>query len=211
MSDHALLFKLKKFERADFEIITDIVETGSRVLDLGCGDGRLLRKLTDRKHIKGTGIEISQEGVQACVEKGLSVMQADIDEGLSDYPDKYFDYVILSHTLHAVKKPRALVKELIRVGKRAIVSFPNFGYFMVRLRFLWHGRMPRSSEFPFPWYDSPNIHICTIRDFKDFCAGDRIEILKQVYLGSFEQKGITPFPNFFAKVGIFLIGGRQPR
>jgi len=211
MSDNTLLFKLKKFERADFEIITDIVEPHSKVLDLGCGDGRLLRKLMDRKHVRATGIEISEEGVQACVEKGLSVMQADIDEGLSDYPDKYFDYVILSHTLHAVKRPRNLVKELIRVGKTAIVSFPNFGYFMVRFRFLWHGRMPYSSEFPFPWYDSPNIHICTIRDFKDFCAGESIEIIRQVYLGSFEQKGITPFPNFFAKVGIFQISDKGKR
>lgn len=155
--------------RVDLRIIADLVEPGSRVLDIGCGEGDLLDLLARTRGVDGRGIELRQEGVNAAVARGLAVIQGDADSDLFQYPDKAFDYVILSQTIQATRQPRAVLEEMLRIGRRVIVSFPNFGHIDVRLRLLAFGRMPVSRRLPYSWYDTPNIHFCTIRDFKALC------------------------------------------
>ena len=151
--------------RRDLRLIADMVAPGSRVLDIGCGDGALLAYLATEKNVDGRGMELSQAGVNACVRSGLSVIQGDADNDLATYPAGAFDYVILSQTLQATHQPRQVLESLTRIGRRAIVSVPNFGYWRVRLGLLMTGRMPHSSLLDHSWYDTPNIHLCTIRDF----------------------------------------------
>ena len=151
--------------RFDLAVVADIVEPGSRVLDVGCGDGLLLQMLEKQKHIDGRGVELSQRGVNDCVAKGLSVIQGDADTDLVDYPEDGFDYVILSQTLQATQRPRVVLDNMLRIGRRAIVSFPNFGHWSVRAELLLRGRMPKTLNLGANWYDTPNIHLCTIRDF----------------------------------------------
>ena len=153
--------------RIDLQLIADMISPGARVLDVGCGDGALLDYLAHFKGVDGRGIELSQAGVNACVRQGLSVIQGDADTDLRDYPSDAFDYVVLSQTLQATVNPRAVLEELARIGRRAIVSFPNFGYWRVRLQVLFRGRMPRTRALAHDWYDTPNIHLCTITDFVD--------------------------------------------
>lgn len=151
--------------RVDLQLIASMVEAGSRVLDVGCGDGALLQHLWKTREVDGRGIELSQAGVNACVRNGLSVIQGDADTDLKDYPSDAFDYVILSQTLQATYNPRTVLDHMARIGRRSIVSFPNFGYWRVRLSLAWSGRMPVTENLPHQWYDTPNIHFCTIRDF----------------------------------------------
>ncbi len=151
--------------RVDLQLISKMVAPGSRVLDVGCGDGALLQHLWKTKEVDGRGIEISQAGVNACVRNGLSVIQGDADTDLKDYPSDAFDYVILSQTLQATHNPRTVLDHMARIGRRSIVSFPNFGYWRVRFGLLFGGRMPVTENLPNQWYDTPNIHFCTIRDF----------------------------------------------
>jgi methionine biosynthesis protein MetW len=151
--------------RQDHLLIVDMVEEGARVLDVGCGDGALLQLLAERKNVDGRGIELSQRGVNECVAKGLSVVQGDADTDLRDYPDDGFDYVILSQTLQATRHPREALQNMLRIGRRAIVSFPNFGYWRVRSQLVFRGRMPVTGNLSYSWHDTPNIHLCTIRDF----------------------------------------------
>lgn len=151
--------------RVDLKIIADLVLPGSRVLDVGCEDGALLALLEQARGVDGRGIEISQMGVRAALARGLAVIQGDADSDLDQYPDKAFDYVILSQTIQATRHPRRVLENLLRIGRRVIVSFPNFGHVDVRLRLLLFGRMPVSKRLPYTWYDTPNIHFCTIRDF----------------------------------------------
>lgn len=163
--------------RVDFDVIVSMIEPGARVLDVGCEDGALLERLEQELGVDGRGLELSQRGVNACVARGLSVIQGDADTDLVYYPDKSFDYVILSQTLQAMRNPRTVLNELLRIGKRVIVSFPNFGYINVRLQLLFKGRMPVTRHLPMAWYDTPNIHFCTIRDFINLCdeLGARVE------------------------------------
>jgi methionine biosynthesis protein MetW len=156
--------------RQDFAAIRDLVAEGARVLDVGCGEGDLLELLVRERRADARGLEISPKGVSACLARGLSVMQGDADRDLADFPSRAFDYVVLSQTLQAVLSPRQVLLELLRIGDRAIVSLPNFGHWRVRLDLLVHGRMPVTGALPEPWWSTPNIHLCTIRDFLGMAA-----------------------------------------
>jgi methionine biosynthesis protein MetW len=155
--------------RVDHLLVSAMVEPKSRVLDVGCGDGELL-KLLEQRGVDGRGIELSREGVNECVAKGLAVIQGDADTDLVDYPDDAFDYVILSQTLQATRRPREVLENMLRIGRCAIVSFPNFGHWRIRSELLFFGRMPQTRNLPEPWYTSPDAHLCTIRDFADLVA-----------------------------------------
>src|SRR6478609_11710297 len=165
--------------RVDLLVVADMVETGARVLDVGCGDGELLR-LLETRGVDGRGIELSREGVNECVAKGLAVVQGDADTDLVNYPDDAFDYVILSQTLQATRQPRVVLENLLRIGQRAIVSFPNFGFWKMRLQLLVGGHMPRTENLPATWYDTPNIHFCTIKDFVQLCDEINVKMERAV-------------------------------
>jgi len=162
--------------RVDHLVVAQMVEPRSRVLDVGCGDGELL-KLLEARGVDGRGIELSREGVNECVAKGLAVIQGDADTDLANYPDDAFDYVILSQTLQATLRPRAVLEHMLRIGSHAVVSFPNFGHWRIRLALLFGGQMPTTANLPETWYDTPNIHFCTIKDFRHLCevAGAKME------------------------------------
>ena len=168
--------------RSDYAIIGEIVEPGSKVLDLGCGDGALLQWLAENKGVDARGVEISGERVHRAIARGVSVYQGDIDQGLADYPDQAFDYVILSQTLQATREPREVLRQMLRVGKRAIVSFPNFAHWQVRLRLVFGGRMPETASLPHKWYDTPNIHLCSIDDFRALCRDMGVRIERAIVL-----------------------------
>ncbi len=170
--------------RIDQKIIADLVSPGARVLDLGCGDGLLLDYLIRHKQVQGFGVEISHEGVHACIAQGLPVYHGDIDQGLSDHHEDSFDYVILSHTLQTVHRPRFVMREMLRVGKKIIISFPNFGHWGARVSLAIGGRMPRTPMLPHDWFNTPNIRMCTILDFQDLCRSMDIRILREIPLAA---------------------------
>ena len=190
--------------RKDFAIIGDIVAPGARVLDLGCGEGELLAWLVANKGVQARGVEISGARVQRAIARGVSVYQGDIDQGLADYPDYVFDYVILSQTLQEARHPLKVLKEMLRVGRRAIVAFPNFGHWRVRLAHLFTGRAPQTDLFPHDWFDSPNIHFLTIRDFEDLAKRQHWTVEKRIFLSG--QHTVRLAPNLMAGVAVFLIG-----
>jgi methionine biosynthesis protein MetW len=163
--------------RIDLQLIAGMIEPGSRVLDVGCGDGALLDLLTQQRNVDGRGIELSRSGVAKCVARGLPVIQGDADTDLADYPTDAFDYVILSQTIQATRQPRVVLEHMLRIGRRAIVSFPNFGHWKIRSQLVFGGHMPVTENLAYAWYDTPNIHFCTIRDFKQLCdaVGARTE------------------------------------
>jgi methionine biosynthesis protein MetW len=198
--------------RLDFLLVTDMVEPGSKVLDVGCGDGSLLDLLRDRKGVDGRGIEISREGVNACLAKGLPVIQGDADTDLADYPDDTFDYVILSQTIQATRQPKVVLEHLLRIGRRAIVSFPNFGHWRVRVDLALRGRMPVTDNMPYSWYDTPNIHFCTIRDFVELCGEVGAQMEKAVALNAGGHPMRVTLPwwvwNLLGDQGVFLLKRR---
>lgn len=153
--------------RADLQVVADLVPPGSEVLDLGCGDGSLLEHLITDRGCRGSGVEISDEGFHACLERGVAVLQGDIDQGLDGITDDHYDVVVLSQTLHALRRPAFVVQEMMRVARCAVLSFPNFGHWRARAHLVLRGRMPVSRTLPHPWYDTPNIHLCTLLDFED--------------------------------------------
>ncbi len=195
--------------RADYEVIASMVREGASVLDVGCGDGALLELLMRTRRAKARGMELSQAGVNACVGKGLSVVQGDADRDLADYPDDSFDYVILSKTIQAVRHPRAVLKELLRIGERAIVSLPNFGHWRVRTNLLLGGRMPNTKTLPSRWCETENLHLCTIRDFTDLADELRLHLERAVPLT--DGRAGAPFArsvwraNWFAEEAVFLL------
>ena len=195
--------------RADLRLVASMIDAGSRVLDVGCGDGELLFDLVHNKGVDGRGMELSQSGVNACVRRGLSVIQGDADHDLDDYPSDAFDFVVLSQTLPATRNPRRVVTNLVRIGRRAIVSFANFGHWRIRLGLLVHGRMPVTTLLPLPWYDTPNIHFCTIRDFLGLCEVDGLRVEKSVTLDRFGQPfSFNPrgsIANLIAEQGLFML------
>lgn len=191
----------------NYSIIAGMIPEGSTVLDLGCGDGTLLKMLKDKK-IKARGVEINQNNVIKCLEKGLSVVQGDIDEGLAEYPDQSVDYIILNQTLQSTEKPDYVIKEMLRVGRKIVVSFPNFAYWRVRFYLFFHGRMPKSKMLPFEWYNTPNIHLLTLADFYDFAKKRDLKIEKTVCMTRAKARNslfCRFFDNFFAEEVIFVI------
>ncbi len=193
----------ESLQREDHRIISDLIEDSSQVLDLGCGEGDLLAWLERYKGVQARGVEIAPEKVRRCVELGLSVYQGDINIGLADYPDACFDYVILSQTLQVVRQPLELMREMRRVGRRIVVTFPNFGHWSVRLSLLRTGKAPRTGHLPYMWYDSPNIRVLTILDFEELLRKEGVHLEESRYLRRGKQ--ITRFPNLWADSAIYLL------
>jgi methionine biosynthesis protein MetW len=195
--------------RVDLLLIAEMVSPGARVLDVGCGDGTLLRLLSEKRGVDGRGIELSQAGVNSCVAQGLSVIQGDADTDLVHYPDLAFDFAILSQTLQATYSPRHVLEQLLRIGKRAVVSFPNFGHWRVRAQLLFGGQMPLTDNLPDHWYDTPNIHLCTIKDFRGLCKDVGARVERAVALNAYGRKLGVSMPafaqNLFGEQAVFLL------
>ncbi len=200
--------------RGDLRLVADMIEPGSRVLDVGCGEGELLAYLAEAKGVDGRGMELSQSGVNAGVRHGLSVIQGDADHDLQDYPSDAFDYVVLSQTLQATRQPRSVIAHLVRIGRRAVVSFPNFGHWRIRLNLLANGRMPVTPVLTHAWYETPNIHLCTILDFIALCEELGVVIERSVTL---DRNGLPyrlnprgALANLLAEQALFLLRRAAP-
>ena len=189
--------------RGDYAIIGEIIEPGAKVLDLGCGDGELLEWLANHKRVRGSGVEIQRELVQRAIARGVSVYQSDIDQGLADYPDQTFDYVILSQTLQQTLRPLHVLTEMLRVGKAIIVAFPNFGHWRVRWAHLVSGRAPQTGLFPYEWYESPNIHFLTIDDFEILCRAQQWRVERRFFLSG--TRKVTSMPNLMAEIAVYQL------
>jgi methionine biosynthesis protein MetW len=204
---------LPQTQRTDHLLIAEMVEPLSRVIDVGCGDGALLQLLAHTKRVDGRGVEVERDKVNACVAQGLSVIQGDADHDLADYPDNAFDYAILSLTIQATRNPRQVVGELLRVARRAIVSFPNFGHWQVRGKLLLTGRMPVTENLPDAWYATPNAHLCTIKDFSDLCTLCNARVEQKVAFNVSGQKLGTWLPmtahNFLGEKAVFMLSRKS--
>lgn len=189
--------------RSDYAIISDIIEPNTKVLDLGCGEGELLEWLAKNKNVNGRGVEIDVAKVRRAIARGVSVFQSDIDEGLADYPNGAFDYVILSQTLQETRRPLKVLQEMLRVGRAAIVAFPNFGHWRMRLSMLTSGKAPKTPLFPYEWYESPNIHLLTVTDFEDLATQEGLRIERRYFLAG--RRSIRFYPNLMAEIAVFLV------
>ena len=199
--------------RADHRLVAGMVELNTRVLDVGCGDGLLLDFLARTKQVDARGIELSRSGVAACVSKGLAVIQGDADTDLFDYPDDCFDYVILSQTLQATRQPRVVLEQMLRIGRNAIVSFPNFGHWRIRAHILFQGRMPVTENLPDTWYNTPNIHFCTIRDFVELAKDLNARIVRADALDAAGKPVAVQLPwwfwNLMGEQGVFWLARNE--
>ena len=195
--------------KKEFEIISQLIEKNKRVLDVGCGDGTLMKNLKDNKNIDIRGLEISKDNVQKCILKGLAVIEGNAERDLQQFPDLSFDYVILSQTLQAFYNPEKVINNLLKVANKAIVTIPNFGYWKVRIHLLTKGTMPITKHLPNEWYNTPNLHMCTIKDFVNFCKIKNIKLFKSIALHEKKVSTINDqnlnYKNFFSELGIFLI------
>ena len=193
----------------EFQIITQLINKQSRVLDVGCGDGGLMQYLKENKNVDIRGLEISKNNVRKCISKGLTTIEGDAEKDLIQFPNKSFDYVILSQTLQAFLNPQLVINELLRVGKQAIVTIPNFGYWKIRLHLLLKGTMPVTKTLPNEWYDTPNLHMCTIRDFVEFCKKNEFKLNKSLALNENKFSNIKVsnlnIKNLTSDLGIFLL------
>jgi methionine biosynthesis protein MetW len=195
--------------KKEFQIISELIENNKRVLDVGCGDGTLMKHLKDNKNIDTRGLEISKNNVQLCISKSLSVIEGNAERDLQQFPDLSFDYAILSQTLQAFYNPEKVIDDLLRVANKAIVTIPNFGYWKVRLHLLLKGTMPITKNLPDEWYNTPNLHMCTIKDFYNFCSKKNIELYKSIALNGEKKSQINKInlniKNLYSELGIFLI------
>ncbi len=192
--------------RPDYNIILDWIKNDSSVLDLGCHEGELLSLIVKEKNVRAQGIEIDEQAIYKCVELGLSVSHQDIDNGLSEYGDESFDYVILNQSIQQVKRPDVVLKESLRVGKEVIIGFPNFAHFIARLQIFFRGRTPVTPSLPYQWYETPNLHFLSISDFMDYCQRQNIRIQRRAFLSNDRMTGMTNIlPNLLAQNGLFLI------
>ena len=195
-------------EKKDFGIIANLISSNASVIDVGCNDGSLLEYLKKHKNIDGRGMEIDQKKVQLCLAKGISVIEGDADKDLYDYPDKIFDYSILTYTLQATKSPKTVMQQLVRISKKAIISFPNFGHWKICASLLFNRKMPVSEKLSYSWHETPNLHFCTINDFIDLCDEINITIEKS---GNLSNKNLEKFhgknfiDSYFNEVGLFLV------
>ena len=196
--------------KKEFKVIADLLPNNTRVLDVGCGDGSLMNLLKKEKNVEVRGLELNQENVQECIRLGLPVIQGNAETELHQFPDKSFDYVVLSQTLQAFYEPEKVLKNLLRIGKSVIISIPNFGFWKVRFKLLFFGKMPVTKTLPNTWYNTPNLHMCTIKDLFNFCDEKKINIKKVIGVNenktSIIKKSNLEIKNLFSKVGIFLIG-----
>ncbi len=195
--------------KEEFKVISELIDEKSRVLDVGCGDGILMEYLLKNKVVDVRGLEISKEKVKKCLSNGLAVVEGDAENDLKQFPDLSFDYVILSQTLQAFMSPENVIKNLLRVGKKVIVTIPNFGYWKVRVDLLFKGEMPITKNLPYEWYNTPNLHMCTIQDFYNFCNNKGINIFQTISLNGQKTSKITSsnlkFKNLISELGIFLL------
>tara|TARA_Y100001970_G_scaffold258101_1_gene337595 strand:+ start:388 stop:984 length:597 start_codon:yes stop_codon:yes gene_type:complete len=195
--------------KKEFQIISNLIEDNKRVLDVGCGDGTLMKYLKDNKNVDTRGLEISKNKVQICISKGLSVIEGNAEKDLKQFPDLSFDYVILSQTLQAFYTPEKVIDDLLKVANKAIVTIPNFGYWKVRLDLLLKGTMPKTKNLPDEWYNTPNLHMCTIKDFVNFCNQKKINLFKSLALSNRKVSDINKnnlnIKNLLSELGIFLI------
>ena len=193
--------------RLDLSHIQRWIDPGSRVLDLGCADGEVLQTLRDQRQVRGTGIEIDQDNISQAISRGLNIIEQDLDKGLGNFPDQRFDTVVLAHALQAVHYPDRVLEEMLRIGRQCIVTFPNFGHWKCRLYLGARGRMPVSKFMPYTWYNTPNIHFCTVRDFEALCSDLGIRILARDVVGNTEREPMlaNAWPNLFATTAIYHI------
>ena len=195
--------------KKEFQIISELIENNCRVLDVGCGDGTLMKFLKDRKKVDTRGLEISKNNVQSCISKGLSIIEGNAEKDLHQFPNLSFDYVVLSQTLQAFYNPEKVIEDLLRVANKAIVTIPNFGYWKIRMHLLLKGTMPVTKNLPDEWYNTPNLHMCTIKDFFDFCSKRNVDLYKSIALNGERTSKINKLnlniKNFTSELGIFLI------
>ena len=196
-------FVPKLLGRSDYEIISELIDRDTRVLDLGCGEGELLAWLAENKHVDARGVEIEGSRVRQAIARGVSVFHSDIEDALADLPDQAFDYVILSQTLQESRSPLKVLREMLRVGRRAIVAFPNFGHWTVRMAQMFTGRAPKTKHFPHDWFNSPNIHFFTVEDFELLVRAQNWRVEKRIFLRGSRQ--INMLPNLMADVAVYLV------